>query len=200
MHARRDARLHLTDNLLEECAGLLLIVTLGRSKLTLEPIPHNACNNRTNLRCSQDFLGLSFELWFWETNCHNRCHPSKNIVLFWASIFCANLELPRVLINLASQNLQNGLFKARDMRSALRGSDDINEGFQLRIVANPPAKGTINFADTLGFNSTKMPAFRIQRLNSLSECSFTLNMPGVSNSAVVREPINEVNHATIKAE
>ena len=86
------------------------------------------------------------------------------------------------------------------MRSPLRGSDDINEGFQLRIVANPPAKGTIDFADALGFNSAKMAALRIQRLNSLSKCSFTLNMPGVSNSTVVREPIDEVNHATIKAE
>ena len=86
------------------------------------------------------------------------------------------------------------------MRSPLRGSDDINEGFQLRVVADPPAKGAINFADTLGFNSAKMATFRIQRLNSLSECSFTLDMPSVSDSTVVREPIDEVNHATIKAE
>ena len=86
------------------------------------------------------------------------------------------------------------------MRSPLRGRNNIDEGFQLRIVANPPAKGTINFADTLGFHCTKMPAFGIQRLNGLSECSFTLNVPGVSNSTVVREPIDEVNHAAIKAE
>ena len=86
------------------------------------------------------------------------------------------------------------------MRSPLGGSDDINEGFQLRIVTDPPAKGAINFADTLGFNSAKMAAFRIQRLNSLSECSLTLDMPSVSDGTVVRKPIDEVNYAAIKAE
>ena len=200
MDARGDARFHLADNLLKKCTGLLFIVTLGGCKLTLEPIPNNTRNNRADLRCSQDLLGLAFKLWFREAYCHNRCHPRKNILLFRAAIFCTDLKLSRVFINLGSQYLQNRLFKARNMRSPLRGRNDINEGFQLRIVANPPAKGTINFADTLGFDCTKMPTFGIQRLNSLSECPLTLNMPGVSNSTVVREPIDEVNYATIKAE
>ena len=62
MDARRDAGLHLRDDLLAQSGRLRLLRTGGRLQTSLQGIPHDLRHNLANRRSTQNLLGLTFKL------------------------------------------------------------------------------------------------------------------------------------------
>ena len=62
MDARRDAGLHLRDDLLAQSGRLSLLRTGGRLQASLQGVPHNLRHDLANRRGTQNLLGLTLKL------------------------------------------------------------------------------------------------------------------------------------------
>ena len=62
MDARRNAGLHLRDDLLAQSGRLSLLRTGGRLQASLQGVPHNLRDNLANRRGTQNLLGLTLKL------------------------------------------------------------------------------------------------------------------------------------------
>ena len=62
MDARRDAGLHLRDDLLTQSGRLSLLRTGGRLQASLQGVPHNFRYDLANRRGTQNLLGLTLKL------------------------------------------------------------------------------------------------------------------------------------------
>lgn len=85
---------------------------------------------RTDRR-PQDLFGLSLELRLSEANRHHGGQAGEDVIL--VDLVLANLErIPRALqLHLLTEDLEQGLVEASDVRAALRGGNDVDEELTL---------------------------------------------------------------------
>ena len=104
MDARGDAGLHLADDLLHEEGGLLLVVTLGRGELGLQPVGDHAVDDGADLGRAQRFLRLPLELWLGEAHGDDGGHAGLDVVLFGAPSFAPTLSL-RAFLSITARRI-----------------------------------------------------------------------------------------------
>ena len=147
MFTRRDAGLHLVDDLLHHGRRLRLVLAAARGKLFLDPLRHHTRNNLTHRRRAKHFLGLPFKLWLSQADRDDRRQAGHDVVLF--RLIFARFEAARVGFDRVAHGACEPVFEAGQVRTALRGRDDVDEGTHRGVVADAPAQGDVDVAGAL---------------------------------------------------
>src|SRR5690606_7358369 len=123
--ARRNARLHLRDDLLKHERRLNLVVALSRCEALLHLLRDNVGDDRSHSGGSENLLRLALKLWLGQPHSQNSGKARQNIVFVELVVAC--LQAARVLFDLLTQKLEQTLLETDLVGAPLRGRDDVDE-------------------------------------------------------------------------
>ena len=197
MDARRDAGLHLRDDLLAQSGRLSLLRTGGRLQASLQRITHDLRHDLANRRGTQNLLGLTLKLRLGKTHGQHGGQAGEHVILL--NLVVTHLVLAGIIGKVLAHHAQQALLKTGGVSTALGGGNNIHEAADRRLVANAPAQRNVHFAIALHVGQLRA-AVLTQHRHGLGERSAAAKTPGVGNTLIVRQKLDELTNAAVVLE
>ena len=197
MDARRDAGLHLRDDLLAQSGRLSLLRTGSRLQASLQRITHDLRHNLANRRGTQNLLGLPLKLRLGKTHGQHGGQAGEHVVLL--NLVVTHLVLAGVIGKVLAHHAQQALLKTGRVSTALGGGNNIHEAADRRLIANAPAQRNVHFTIALHIGQLRA-AVLTQHRHGLGERAAAAKTPGVGNTLIVRQKLDELANAAVVLE
>ena len=197
MDARRDAGLHLRNDLLAQGGRLSFLRAGGRLQASLQRITHDLRHNLTNRGSTQNLLGLALKLRLGKTHGQHGGQAGENVVLL--NLVVTHLVLAGVIGKVLAHHAQQALLKTGRVGATLGGGNNVHEATDRRLVANAPAQGNVNLAIALHVGQLRA-AVLTEHGHGLGERAAAAKTPGVGNALIVRKEIDELANAAVVLE
>ncbi len=196
MRARGDARLHLSDDLVEQQRGLRLVVTFGRGESRSKFPGNHGRDDLADGRGAQNLLRLSLELRLGESHREHDSEACQDVVFI--ELVVADLQPTCILLDLRADHLHEAGLEPLLVRAALRGSDDVHERAHRGLVAGPPPHRDVDLTRPLQLRRHHGPGC-LQYRHGLGKGTRALQPPGVGDRGVRSEELRELRNPTVEA-